>query len=244
MNVRAALSSRRAFAASALAVLGVGGPTLRVASSLDVDAESVLRAASNRLTEVESLHFTLEVEGDTYIDESGAIRLVSAEGDLARPDRVAVEFQVSLFGAGTVSIRMITVGEESWTTDLITGNWGEAPPEFGYDPSKLYDNQDGLGPVMGKVDGPEIAGNEDIDGRRCFRVVGTVRNEVVAALTAGTMAGEDVGIELWIDSETSDLRRARVIEPETDEKENPATWELNLSDFDEEVTIEPPDQQN
>ncbi|CAN5818612.1 N/A [soil metagenome] len=241
MNLQRQFGTRRAFAASALAVLGLGGPTLREASSLDINAESVLRAASSRLAEVESLHFTLEVEGDTFIDESGAIRLVSAEGDLSRPDKVAVEFQVSLFGAGTVSIRMITVGAESWTTDLITGNWGEAPPEFGYDPAKLYDNQDGLGPVMGKLDDPQITGAEEIDGRDCHRIVGTVKNEVISILTAGTMGGADVGIELWIDAETSDLRRARVIEPETDDKENPATWELNLSDFDEEVTIEPPE---
>lgn len=240
MQERGSSGSRRAFVISSVALCALGQPLPILANGQDTDVEDLLRNASTRLAEVESLHFTLDVEGETFIDESGAIRLESAEGDLCRPDKVAVEFQVSLFGAGTVSIRMITIGEESWTTDLITGNWGEAPPEFGYDPSKLYDNQDGLGPVMGKLDDPEIAGNEKVDDRECHHIMGTVRNEVISVLTAGTMSGEDVGIELWIDIDTSDLRRVKVIEPETDNKDNPATWELNLSDHDEEVTIEPP----
>ncbi|MDQ3654280.1 MAG: LppX_LprAFG lipoprotein, partial [Chloroflexota bacterium] len=174
-------------------------------------------------------------------EESGTIQLESAEGDLARPDKVAVEFRVSLLGATTVSIRMITVGERSWTTDLITGNWGDAPPEFGYNPSILYDNQNGLGPVMGKIDDPRIEGTEEIDDRDAHRVVGTATSEVIGPVTAYTMTGETVGIELWIDVETSDLLRLKLVEPESDEKDDPATWELNLSGFNQKVIIEPPE---
>ncbi len=154
---------------------------------------------------------------------------------------MAVEFQVRLLGATTVSIRMITVGSESWTTDLITGNWGDAPPEFGYDPSILYDNQDGLGPVMGKLEGAAIARTEEIDGRNAYHVTGTASAAVIGPLTAGTMTGDNVAVELWIDVETADLLRVRVIEPESDAKENPATWDMYLSQFDEAVTIEPPE---
>ncbi len=232
--------SRRSFLTSSLAAsaLLVGG--YRPVVGQDIAVEEILSDASKRLAEVKSLHFTLEVEGETFIDETGAIRLESAEGDLSRPDKVAVEFQVSLFGTGTVSIRMITIGDESWTTDLITGNWGEAPPEFGYDPSRLYDNQDGLGPVMGKLDEPVIVDIEEIDDRDCNHIKGAVQNGVVSALTAGTMTGDPVGIDLWIDTETSDLRRVKLIEPDTDDKDKPATWQLNLSEHDEEVAIEPP----
>lgn len=233
--------SRRAVVASALSASLLGGRSRSTVAQSEPDAVAVLAAASERLAEVESLHFTLDVEGETYIDESGTIQLEAAEGDLARPDRVAVEFQIRLLGATTVSIRMITIGEESWTTDLITGNWGEAPPEFGYNPTILYDNQDGLGPVMGKLDGPLVAGTEEIDDREAYRLTGTATSDIIAPLTAGTMTGEEVGIELWIDVETSDLLRVKVVEPESDEKENPATWEMNLSAFDEAVTIEPPE---
>jgi lipoprotein LprG len=235
------MRTRRQVLGSALAAGMVAWLTHNNAAAQDdTDVEAILAKASERLAEVESLHFTLEIEGETFIDDTGTIQLESAEGDLERPDKVSVEFQVSLFGAGTVSIRMITIGEESWTTDLITGNWGDAPPEFGYDPSVLYDNQNGLGPVMGKLETAEIDGVEEIDDRECHHIVGTVSNEVITPLTAGTMSGDDIAIELWIDTETSDLLKVRVVEPENPEKENPATWELTLSRFNDKVTIEPP----
>jgi hypothetical protein len=222
-----------------LAALPVAGAT-PVATPAS-EAQTILEQASLRLADVQSLHFTLEIEGETYIDDAGTIRLLSAEGDLARPDRVAVQFRVNILNTADVTIRMITIGEQSWTTDLLTGNWGDAPPEFGYNPSVLYDNQDGLGPVMGKLDNAELAGTEEIDGREAWHITGTAPSAVIDPLTAGTMTGDAIAIELWIDMETYDLLQVRVIEPPSADKENPATWELRLSRFDEEVTIEPPD---
>lgn len=231
---------RRRFTAASVAALTFAQLLRSSALGQETDVSQILADASTRLAEVESLHFTLDIEGETFIDDTHTIQLESAEGDLARPDMVVVEFKISLFGAGTVSIKMITIGEESWTTDLITGNWGDAPPEFGYDPSVLYDNQNGLGPVMGKVDSPELHDSEQIDDREAYRITGKVANDVIGPLTAGTMTGDAVALELWIDIETHDLLRVKVVEPESDDKDNPATWELNLSRFNEKVTIEPP----
>lgn len=232
--------SRRTFAAS----LAIAFPLLASVHHLEArqgdDVSTILEQASLRLAEVQSLHFTLEVEGETLIDDAGAIRLESAEGDMARPDMVAVEFRISIFGAGSVSIKMVTIGDQSWTTDLITGNWGDAPPEFGYNPSVLYDNQDGLGPVMGKLEDPTIDGAEKIDGREAYVITGTVAPSVISLLTADTMGGEAVSIKLWIDQETSDILRVVLEEDDSEDKDEPATWTLNLSKFNQDVSIEPP----
>jgi hypothetical protein len=225
-------------AAAALALLARQG--IPVMALDDPEVTDVLKQASARLAEIESLHFKLDIDGETWIDDTRTIQLESAEGDLARPDKVSVEFKISLFGAGTVSIKMVTVGEDSWTTDLITGNWGDAPPEFGYNPSVLYDNQDGLGPVMGKLDDAELVGTEDIDDREAWHINGTTGSDVIDPLTAGTMTGDNVAIELWIATDTYDLLQVKVIEPENPDKDETATWVLNLSKFNEKVTIEPP----
>ncbi|MEJ7901364.1 MAG: LppX_LprAFG lipoprotein, partial [Thermomicrobiales bacterium] len=87
----------------------------------------------------------------------------------------------------------------------------------------------------------DLAGIEDIHDREAYHVTGTATSEIIAPLTAGTMTGDEVDVELWIDVETSDLLRVKVIEPESEAKENPATWEMNLSAFNEMVTIEPPE---
>jgi hypothetical protein len=151
-----------------------------------------------------------------------------------------VEFQVSLFGAGSVSIRMISIGPKAWTTDLLTGNWGVAPAEFGYDPTVLYDNQNGLGPVMGRIEQPTLLGTEDVRGRTAHHIAGTVSEETIALVTSETMTGSGIAIELWIDAETSDLLRLRLTEPEDNGKANNAVWTMDLTDHGKQVSIEPP----
>lgn len=206
----------------------------------DASVDDILAAASGRMAETQSLRFSLDIEGETFVDNAGTIQLVAARGDLARPDKVAVDFQVQLFGTGTVTIRMITIGTSSWTTDLLTGNWNTAPPEFGYNPSILYDNQQGLGPVMGRLRNPVLLGREDLDGRDMFRISGSASEATMGPLTSNTMTGEPVGLELWIDAATSNLHRVIVTEPDRSGKDEPATWTMNLSNHDEQVSIEPP----
>ncbi|HEV2127731.1 MAG TPA: LppX_LprAFG lipoprotein [Thermomicrobiales bacterium] len=227
-------------ATSSLApVLAQPGGTATPAS--ESEAQALLRKASERLAETETVRFNLEVEGDTYIDEEQDIRLINARGNLARPDSVDVEFQVELLGTQTVSIRMISIGDESWTTDLLTGEWAPSPEEFGYNPTVLFDNQKGLGPVAGRLVDPEIVDKVEIGGREAWKVVGTVDEEVIEPITSGTMEGEEITVTLWLDTETYDMLRIRVEEPKDIAKENPATWVLSLTGHDSDLTIQRPD---
>ena len=205
------------------------------------EAQQLLHDASERLAETETMRFSLEIDGDTFIDEAQDLRLIAARGDLARPNSVDVEFQVELLGTQTVSIRMITIGDESWTTDLLTGEWAPSPEEFGYNPSVLFDNQEGLGPVAGRLVDPMIEGEEQLQDRDAIRVHGTVGEAVIDPLTSGAIEGDDIGITLWVDAETHDILRLEVAEPDDIEKDNPATWTMNLSGHNSDVNIERPD---
>jgi hypothetical protein len=210
-------------------------------AAADSDAQALLLRASDRLAETTTVRFTLQVDGDTYIDDGQDIRLVSARGALSRPASVDVEFQVELLGSQTVSIRMITIGEESWTTDLLTGQWAPSPEEFGYNPAVLFHNQDGLGPVAGRLVDPVIEGREEIGNREAWKVVGTVSDDVIEPLTSGTMTGDEIIISLWLDVETGDMLRLGVAEPEDAPKTNPATWTLTLAEHNSDLTIQRPD---
>ena len=231
-----AITRRKVVAMASLALFAAP----RISLATDPAATELLKKASARLAEDDTMHFTLEIDGDTWIEESHSIQLKSAKGDLARPDKVSVEFKVTLLGAGTVTIKMITIGDTSWTTDLITGRWGEAPPEFGYNPAVLYDNQNGLGPVAGKLSDTSVEGSEKIDDHECDHVAGYAAQDVINPLTAGTMGGDRVKVELWLDKETSDMRRVKLTEPNNVDNDHPATWTLNLTKFNEKVTIEDP----
>ncbi len=223
-----------------LALVGCGDDSTEPESETNVTPQEVLATASQRLAETEALHFQLAVEGQTYVDPAGEIQLISAEGDLARPNKVRVQFQVELFGAGNVSIRMVTIGRESWTTDLLSGKWGPAPAEFGYDPTILFDNQDGLGPVMNRLIDPTLSGQDEISGRTSYRIDATANQASIGPLTGETMDGSPVGVTVWIDEATSDLLQVKLVEPASSGKEQPATWVLTMSDHGESVEIVPP----
>lgn len=202
-------------------------------------AVAILDRASRRLAETETVRFTLSVEGVTALDADGNILLKEAEGELRRPDRVRASFQAQVLRQN-VTLQLITIGEETWTTDLLTGSWQIAPEEFAYDPGVLFDDQNGIGPVMGSVSEAEQLEDDEIDGREAYRVRANVAEEVIGPLTSGTMVGSPVAVELWIDRETDDLLQATLAEPSSEAKPDPATWTLRLSDHGEDVTIEAP----
>lgn len=207
----------------------------------DISAQDILNNASQRMADTESMRFDMRVQGHTFIDPERTMRLLHAFGSLARPDRVSVEFQIEVLEVQTVSVRMISVGGQNWTTDIVTGRWTDAPPEFGYNPSMLYDNQQGLGPVVGKINAPELVGTEEVNGRGAFHVRGTSSGETIAPMTNNTMHGDEIGIDVWIDGETWDILRVIVDEPEEPEAPNPATWTMNLTSHNEQISIEPPE---
>jgi hypothetical protein len=204
-----------------------------------LSAADLLALASRRLAETPTVHFVLEVEGDTFVDGAGTIRLLGADGDLRRPDRVRTTFQVEIMGRA-VTLQLITIGERSWTTNILTGEWGEAPLEFAYQPDILFSTQDGIGPVMGRVDDVALLPDEEIEGRAVHHLRATVDDTVVGPLTYYTISGSPVTVDLWIDRETHDLLRARLSEPPGEERPNPAVWNLALSHHGEEIAIEPP----
>jgi hypothetical protein len=202
-------------------------------------AEALLELASRRLAETATVRFVLDVEGETYIDTGRAIRLLGAEGDLRRPDRVRATFQAEVMGRA-ITIQLITIGEESWTTNVLTGEWGRAPLEFAYQPDVLFSTQDGIGPVMGRVQDAERLNDEEISGRPAHHLRATVDEEAVGPLTYYTITGSPVTVDLWIDRDTHDLLLAQLSEPPGAERPNPAVWTLELSHHDEDITIEPP----
>ena len=204
----------------------------------EISADQVLEAGREAWADTESAHFVLEVDGDAYLDDEETIKLVSGEGDIKRPGSVAanatVDAQISV-----VDISLVAVDGEIFITNLLSGNWERAPEDFSYDPSVLFSDTDGIGPIMTDLQSPELAGTEDVNGQSAHRVTGTVAAERVEDITAGTIAGEDIEVTLWTGVEDAKLLRVVLTEPEG-VRESPATWTLNMTEHDKEIEIEAP----
>jgi hypothetical protein len=213
-----------------------------IASAQDQpDAAALLAQTSEVLAQTQTVRFTLTVDGDSYIDDLNQMRLIKAEGSLQRPGKVEVEFQIQLFGAGNISIKMITVDGKAYSTDLLTGKWGPAPAEFGYDPSLLFDTKGGLGPVASRLTDASVSGIEKVDGRDCWKVEGTADKASIDFISAGTMVGDSFHATLWIDKENGQLRKIVLAEPSDNGKEHPASWTMDLTDYnDTSIDIKAP----
>ena len=139
-----------------------------------ITAQSVLDAASQRWDALNSARFQLTVEGDAFLDEDNTLKLRSAEGDVKRPDSASATAKIEA-GGFPVDISLIAVGGDVYMTNLITGNWETAPPDFSYDPSVLFDPEEGIGPVLRGLQNPELAEDtESVNGRDAHKVTGTV----------------------------------------------------------------------
>jgi hypothetical protein len=226
----------------AIAVFGLAAPlTTRADDQKDnLTATEILTHASQQLANTQTVRFKLGIEGDTYVDSLNTLKLLEAEGDLVRPDRVRTKFKIEALGRVTVTVQLIIVAGQWWTTDLITGKWGPAPVDFEYDPSVLFDNQNGIGPIMDRVTDAQRLDNEKIDGRQTFHVQAKVDDTIIDDLTYHTLAGSPITVDLWIDQATANLVRARLAEPPIQGPDQPAVWTLDLFDHDAKITIDPP----
>jgi lipoprotein LprG len=215
-------------------------PPASATPTVAAEVDQLLAGAADRFESLESVHFALAVDGTTYVDTERTIQLLNAAGNVVRPDRVQATFQAMLEGTLTAEIRIITVGDETWMTDLVTGDWVPAYEEFVYNPAVLFDAEDGLASVMAQLQGAELLGEEDVEGQPSEHLRAAVASDVVDALTGGTMHSPEIGIEAWIARDTSELLRVIVREQPNPETTDPATWTLTLSRHNEPVTIEPP----
>lgn len=226
------------FILSALIVASISVPG--VAAQDDPPVDDVLAGATERLQETEAMDFVMELEGTTFVDDAGTIQLLNAEGTMQRPDRVDVTFTAIVLGRQQISIRMINIGDDSWITDIVTGKWVTSPPEFGYNPSILFDDESGLGPVMSRMNEPELVGSEEIDGNDAWHINATADGDIIKVMTSDTLRGSEHTLDIWVDKETNDILQISISEPTDEDLEDPATLTLKLSEHDKDVTIEPP----
>lgn len=220
---------------------GKSSPPPATATTIaELTPAEIMARASAKLAATKTIQFKLTVSGQTFIDQSDQIQLLEASGQLVRPNEVYTEFRVKLLGRATISTKLITIGERHWSTDLITGKWGPAPEEFGYDPQILFDNQSGIGPVMNRVTGATRLPNATIQGRDSYHLTAVVDQTIIGPLTSESMKGDPISVELWIDTENFNLLQAQLSEPKSVTGHEPATWVLSLTDQDKPITISPP----
>ena len=190
---------------------------------------------------VESLHFNIERDGAlAYIDSGGLLAFKRAEGDFQSPDRMRAVVRV-ITAFTPVDVGMVALGDEQYTTDPITGEWGQLPPEWGQlNLVVIFDPETGIQQLLKDgVTDLELLGTEEIDDRLQYRIRGRASGERLNDMTLGFIGQGDVELEVWVDAEDHYVRRLYITDPVTD-PEDPTTWTLEFSSFGQAVEIKAP----
>lgn len=214
--------------AVALALAGCGGGG-------GDSPEDVVAASVTATGEVGTFHFTFDSEN---VPVGGGLQLTGAEGDAVVPDRVAADVTGS-FGGVPLQSKVVAIGEDVWLLNPLTGSWQSV--DVGTTPRALLDPAGGVLGVLEQVEELADDGTESLDGVETRRLVGTATAEAVAPLVAVTPGDGITDVTLWIGSEDSILRRIRVEGAVAEGEPEDAVRVVEVSRFDESVTIEPPE---
>mgnify|MGYP003921804975 CR=1 FL=1 len=201
-----------------------------------VDPADLLRAAADRLEQVKSFHFVLTHESGGTLILQGML-LTRAEGDVARPDQIKAQLSVQGMGAA-LQLQFIGIGNDAWLSNPFNpALWQRLPDVTADDVLDL----EALPQVLRQVRDARLVGEEPLDGAPSYHLQGTLGSaDLVALVPSGTEPGLEVTVDLWIDKDDPLLRRVVVTGALTATEPATMTRTLELSSFDEPVTIAPP----
>ena len=185
------------------------------------------------MLDLESVRFEIQLSGEPLVIQ-GVLSLRTVVGQWAAPDSSQAILGLQ---AGDISteIASISIGGRQWATNPVNGDWDELPPGFAFDPAVLFDAETGWRALLTENLGDaELSGLEVTDAGPRYRLRGRASGERIETLTQGFAGSDPVDVELWVDPATGLLTRLFFVTAGTE-------WALNLSEFDEPVTIEPPD---
>jgi lipoprotein LprG len=141
------------------------------------------------------------------------------------------------------SIRFISIGEEYWETNYLTGEWWQCPTGQCFNPAILFDPQFGLQPILeADLTDVRLEANEELEempGKWLYVLSGTLQGERIAQMSWGLLGPQSMAVNLWVIPETFDLYRIRLEEPAPPGGEA-TLWVIDFLNFDRPAAILPP----
>jgi lipoprotein LprG len=203
------------------------------------EPDDVLALAAERMSDVRSVAYTLELEGaPVYVDEDGLLEFSQAEGRYQAPDRADAVLTVRAVGIPT-RVGAIQIAGDTWLTNPVTGSWEDAPEVFTFDVATLFDRTVGWRALLSEgLTNVAFAAEEEHEGETLVHLTVTAPAEQVARITAGMVRGQTVDGDLWIEPQTGEVRELFFA---TQTSGGTSEWTLRLTDYGLDVEIEPPD---
>ena len=199
-----------------------------------IDVAALLARSGEATSALNTFRFQLEHNQDGRTPLTESLTVTEADGRVVSPDAVSVEFAGTL-GNFAVRSSLITLGDDSYMTNPLTGAWEQVAREVS--PLGFFDPQRGIGSMMTEVQSPVLVEKSDTE----FVIEGDLPVEALEPLLGGSlMEGNTVDVRLTIDSDSLFLTSAVLDGRLTPTEPDGVVRTITLSEFNEQVTIEPP----
>lgn len=206
--------------------------------------EQIISSASNTMDGLEGFHFTIAISGQpVYLDGDETLALANADGYYSDPDRAMGSVSIQMPGLVT-NVDVVSIDQQQWLTNILTGEWMAMPAEWGFNPAVLFDTNDGfLAILTSDLLNPVFSGTgkaPDGPDQELYIIDGSLAGERLAEITLGLLGPDDLDVRLWIDPESFTIVRTTVTHPAGADEDSASTWQIDLDQFGQQVTIEPP----
>lgn len=211
----------------------------------ELPPEQIVQNSAARMNELAGFRFDISREGaPAYLDPDNILSFRRATGAYVAPDKALATVRV--IGPGLITdVDVISIAETQWQTNVATGEWEELPPNWGFNPAVLFDDEVGLQAILtADVTNLQLAEPQSLQesggpDQLLYHLTGDVSGERLVEMSGTLIGPQPVTVELWIAPETFELVRVVVTEPEPEAGE-PSIWQVDFANFGEVVAIEPP----
>lgn len=211
------------------------------ASLPELEAELILANSAEKMRSLTGFHFEIDRDGAlAYLDSGKTLAFGSGSGDYVAPDRARA--QVKIIAPGFVTtVSVISVGEIQWETNVVTGVWTELPPDWGFNPTVLFDPTVGIQSILtNDLTNPVLQEPDEIDGETVYLISADASGDNIHKLSGFLIGPDPVTIQLWVKPETFELMRVQITDPANADQDEDTIWIIDFSQFDNVVEIEPP----
>ena len=206
------------------------------ATPVPPDPKEILESSGQVMASLNTFNFRMYHDvGSLEILEG--LMIDRLNGKVVNPDKLSMEFSGSFGGGFAIKSEVITVGDQTYMTNPLTGNWEASDASIS--PVGFFSPTRGIAEMMGETQNATLLDDGTTDG--AYRLSGALPTTALASLVGPTLTGRTVDLEYTIDSTTDYLLEVRFVGAVTPSDVEDAERVIVLSFFNEDVVIEPPE---
>jgi hypothetical protein len=213
------------------------GLMLAACRSDKLTVEDILAQSSAAMSEIETVQFTIEREGEPVPIELApgtVVSLVGLRGSYQAPETVFATVKIEAMG-------QFLEADLLWLPESAYYRMVPFVPDFqavdlsAFDVSNIFSGPGSVPDVMaGKLLNPTLIGEEDLEGIPTYHVQAEAASQDLTALLGWALMSDTATVDLWIDRGTMEVVRILATEPDG------SAWQIDIFSYGEPVEIPTP----